>query len=269
MDDDDQEVGTGTGLRRVRSRSFRRRVGLGSKKKGFGLGMTGIVPPSTKMWGVSRWKGGREVKVDHTDGDGEGDDDDDQEEVLQEQEDEPVTFGSNILVEEGTLLLTTSAAWEEAFHPTLGLMRRDRGGERVQGHVPDERVTTIGDDVEWLVLDLRFVMGKEEHRDEMDLLGIRGKTMAAARPGLGGMTHRTNSLLTTHAHVRSTSSESLSSASGGSPSNSEAGGNPAYLPKVHKLTFLGSECAETMSPSRAAEVKNVIRVLKGLLAVEW
>ena len=223
--------------------------------------MTGIVPPSTKMWGVSKWKGGREVEV--------GLDEVEVDQDEQNGDQESRMFGTNILVEEGTLLLTTTAAWEEAFHPTLGLMRRDRGGEAVHGSLPDERLATIGDDVEWLVIDLRFVVGQEEYRQEAEVLG-QGKTststMTTTRPALGGMTHRTNSLLATHTHARSTSSESVTSASSSSASKSI---NPACLPKVHKLTFLGSEYAETMSPSRAAEVKSIVQVLQGLLAVEW
>ena len=238
--------------------------------------MTGIVPPSTKtnmkLWGVSKWKGGRAVQ-----GAGEEEDEDDANEKNgqgQEPASQTYTFGSHIVVEEGALLLTTSAAWEEAFHPTLGLMRRDRGGQRVELDrvLPDERLRTIGDDVEWLVLDLRFVMGSEEYKDEQALLGggsggadITGATL---RPGLSTLTHRSNSLLATHAHSHS----NVRSASTGSTSASETSSrtfNPACLPKVHKLTFLGSEYAETMSVSRAAEVKSIVQVLKGLLAVEW
>ena len=68
VDVDEHEPGSigAPGVKRVRSRSFRRksRVAAGSKSgRGLGLGMTGIVPPSTKMWGVSKWKGGREVEV--------------------------------------------------------------------------------------------------------------------------------------------------------------------------------------------------------------
>jgi hypothetical protein len=47
------------------------------------------------------------------------------------------------------------------------------------------------------------------------------------------------------------------------------GNNPSYLPRVHKLTFLGSEYAENMTASRAKEVAKVVGGLKGLLAVEW
>jgi hypothetical protein len=157
--------------------------------RGLGLGMTGIVPPSTKtnmrLWGVSKWKGGRAVQ-----GAGEAEDDDEDEKGGQGQEpaSQTYTFGSHIVVEEGALLLTTSAAWEEAFHPTLGLMRRDRGGQRVEvdGVLPDERLRTIGDDVEWLVIDLRFVMGSEEYKDEQALLGGgegADVTGATSRPG--------------------------------------------------------------------------------------
>lgn len=281
----------------MRSRSFRRRARLAAaagssggsagksgnirgnsrgNTRGLGLGMTGIVPPSTKtnmkLWGVSKWKGGRAVQ-----GAGEEEDEDDANEKNgqgQEPASQTYTFGSHIVVEEGALLLTTSAAWEEAFHPTLGLMRRDRGGQRVELDrvLPDERLRTIGDDVEWLVLDLRFVMGSEEYKDEQALLGggsggadITGATL---RPGLSTLTHRSNSLLATHAHSHS----NVRSASTGSTSASETSSrtfNPACLPKVHKLTFLGSEYAETMSVSRAAEVKSIVQVLKGLLAVEW
>lgn len=306
-DEDDDISGGGStgagagagGVKRVRSRSFRRRArlaagssgGSGGKVKsgkgnvrgntrgntrGLGLGMTGIVPPSTKtnmrLWGVSKWKGGRAIQ-----GTGEEEDDnDDNEKIGQGGEPASQTFGSHIVVEEGALLLTTSAAWEEAFHPTLGLMRRDRGGQRVEldGVLPDERLRTIGDDVEWLVLDLRFVMGSEEYKDEQALLGgggDGGSTDAGSvnqRPGLSTLTHRSNSLLATHSHSHS----NLRSTSTGSTSGSEPSSrtfNPACLPKVHKLTFLGSEYAETMSVSRAAEVKSIVQVLKGLLAVEW
>jgi hypothetical protein len=226
-----------------------------------------------KLWGVSKWKGGRAIQ-----GTGEEDDEDDEHRDEkdgqgQESASQTYTFGSHIVVEEGALLLTTSAAWEEAFHPTLGLMRRDRGGQRVEldAVLPDERLRTIGDDVEWLVLDLRFVMGSEEYKDEQALLGGGGSadaTGATLRPGLSTLTHRSNSLLATHSHSHS----NVRSTSTGSTSDSETSSrtfNPACLPKVHKLTFLGSEYAETMSVSRAAEVKSVVQVLKGLLAVEW
>jgi hypothetical protein len=234
--------------------------------------MTGIVPPSTKtnmrLWGVSKWKGGRAVQ-----GAGEAEDDDEDEKGGQGQEpaSQTYTFGSHIVVEEGALLLTTSAAWEEAFHPTLGLMRRDRGGQRVEvdGVLPDERLRTIGDDVEWLVLDLRFVMGSEEYKDEQALLGggveVTGATL---RPGLSTLTHRSNSLLATHSHSHSNARSTSTRSTSASETSSRAF-NPACLPKVHKLTFLGSEYAETMSVSRAAEVKSIVQVLKGLLAVEW
>jgi hypothetical protein len=286
-EDDDISGGGGAGagsgvggVKRVRSRSFRRRArlaGSGGKSvkgntRGLGLGMTGIVPPSTKtnmrLWGVSKWKGGRAVQ-----GAGEEEDDDEDEKDGQGQEpaSQTYTFGSHIVVEEGALLLTTSAAWEEAFHPTLGLMRRDRGGQRVEvdGVLPDERLRTIGDDVEWLVLDLRFVMGSEEYKDEQALLGggveVTGATL---RPGLSTLTHRSNSLLATHSHSHSNARSTSTRSTSASETSSRAF-NPACLPKVHKLTFLGSEYAETMSVSRAAEVKSIVQVLKGLLAVEW
>jgi hypothetical protein len=286
-EDDDTSGGGGgsagsgvDGVKRVRSRSFRRRArlaGSGGKSvkgntRGLGLGMTGIVPPSTKtnmrLWGVSKWKGGRAVQ-----GAGEEEDDDEDEKDGQGQEpaSQTYTFGSHIVVEEGALLLTTSAAWEEAFHPTLGLMRRDRGGQRVEvdGVLPDERLRTIGDDVEWLVLDLRFVMGSEEYKDEQALLGggveVTGATL---RPGLSTLTHRSNSLLATHSHSHSNARSTSTRSTSASETSSRAF-NPACLPKVHKLTFLGSEYAETMSVSRAAEVKSIVQVLKGLLAVEW
>jgi hypothetical protein len=220
------------------------------------------------LWGVSKWKGGRAVQ-----GAGEEEDDDEDEKDGQGQEpaSQTYTFGSHIVVEEGALLLTTSAAWEEAFHPTLGLMRRDRGGQRVEvdGVLPDERLRTIGDDVEWLVLDLRFVMGSEEYKDEQALLGggveVTGATL---RPGLSTLTHRSNSLLATHSHSHSNARSTSTRSTSASETSSRAF-NPACLPKVHKLTFLGSEYAETMSVSRAAEVKSIVQVLKGLLAVEW
>ena len=298
-EDEDEDVvaggigaGAGAGgVKRVRSRSFRRRARLaggggtlGGKSgkgstRGLGLGMTGIVPPSTKtnmkLWGVSKWKGGRAVQGTGA----EDNEDDENEKDVQQQGPATQTFGSHIVVEEGALLLTTSAAWEEAFHPTLGLMRRDRGGQRVEvdGVLPDERLRTIGDDVEWLVLDLRFVMGSEEYKDEQALLGDSGGGGGGGsdgggaeagsgnlRPGLSTLTHRSNSLLATQSHARSASTRSTS---GSEPSSRTF--NPACLPKVHKLTFLGSEYAETMSVSRAAEVKSIVQVLKGLLAVEW
>jgi len=286
----DEEVDVDEG-NRLRSQSYRRtkrrRHGPASKDEvgsigGLGkkLGMTGIVPLTTRTRsaGQGKWKEGRRAPggIDSieilTEDDDENDDPDADDEGGNVTPAGP-TWGSHIVIEQGALLLTTSAAWEEAFHPTFGLMRRGRGAretedeeetdEGVKGILTDERLETIGDEVEWLVLDLRIVLGEEEYRTKAEVMG-EDEAGPSTQPTVKSFTRRSHPEVPQPAE-RTTSHNSISS----NQSSGKKNPNPTHLPKVHKLTFLGSEYAEIMSPSRATMVREVVKELKGLLAVEW
>jgi hypothetical protein len=137
-------------------------------------------------------------------------------------------------------MITSTKMWEEAFHPELGLLRTERGGKlrstgAMEVQVGEESFTEdIGDQVEWLVLDLRFAAGFDEYRSTEDVIATQ----------IGVISEIANMC-------------------------QEVGNNPSYLPRVHKLTFLWSEYAENITASRAKEVAKVVGGLKGLLAVEW
>ena len=287
----DEEVDVDEG-NRLRSRSYRRtkrrRHGPAGKDEvgsigGLGkkLGMTGIMPLTTRTrsTGQGKWnEGSRRAPggIDSIDILTEDDDDKDDPDADDEGEDATPagpTWGSHIVIEQGALLLTTSAAWEEAFHPTFGLMRRGRGAretedeeetdEGVKGILTDERLETIGDEVEWLVLDLRIVLGEEEYRTKAEVMG-EDEAGPSTQPTVKSFTRRSHPEVPQPAE-RTISHNSITS----NQSSGKKNPNPTHLPKVHKLTFLGSEYAEIMSPSRAAMVREVVKELKGLLAVEW
>lgn len=246
LDVDDQEPEHSSGVKKWRSHCYKRTGrGGGVNKSSALLHMTGINSTSSHQRPASQQPNTKPTATSAS-----------------HSNDVPTRhaaprWGSNIVIRDGVLFVTTCAAWEECFHPTLGLMRRARGQtphllvpreSRDSGWVTpwnglalaDEKLWTAAEEIDWVVLDLRYVLGDEEYRSEEALRKEYQPESHASKPSIDSDTRA-----------------------------SSAKSNPAHLPKVHQLTILGAEYAETMSVSRAKQARLVVQVLKGLLAVEW